>query len=97
MEALVVALAVPVAARVADADLGLAVGGAAGLVLGAVAITALLRYRWAYVAGTVWQALVIATGVVVPAMYVLGAAFACLWGTALWLGRKHEPRRVPRS
>ena len=28
------------------------------------------------------------TSVVVPAMYFLGAVFALLWGTGIWLGRR---------
>jgi hypothetical protein len=34
------------------------------------------------------QVLVIAAGVVVPAMYVLGAVFAALWITGIWLARR---------
>ena len=32
----------------------------------------------------------IASGVVLPAMYVLGVIFAALWFTGIWLGRKWE-------
>ena len=45
---------------------------------------------WALVGGTVLQAAVIATGVVVPVMYGLGAIFAALWVTAIWLGRRYQ-------
>jgi uncharacterized protein DUF4233 len=45
---------------------------------------------WALLAGTVLQLLVIAAGVVVPAMYILGIIFAVLWFTGIWLGRKWE-------
>ncbi len=48
------------------------------------------RMGWALWAGTVLQALVIAAGVVVPAMYVLGVIFAVLWVTGIWLVRRHE-------
>ena len=92
LESVVIALAIPVAAQVSHADIGLAAGGGAGLVASALVIAALLRFRWAYVAAGVWHALVIATGVVVPAMYFLGAVFAALWCTALWLGRQHEAK-----
>jgi hypothetical protein len=44
--------------------------------------------RWALWAGTALQALVIAAGVVVPAMYVLGVIFAALWVTGIWLARR---------
>jgi len=33
---------------------------------------------------------VIATGVVVPAMFVLGAVFAALWAVAIWLGLRYR-------
>ncbi len=36
------------------------------------------------------QAAVIATGVVVPAMYALGVIFGALWLTAIWLGRRYQ-------
>jgi hypothetical protein len=48
------------------------------------------RMRWALVAGTVLQVLVIAAGVAVPAMYVLGAVFGALWITGIWLARRIE-------
>jgi ABC-type transporter Mla maintaining outer membrane lipid asymmetry ATPase subunit MlaF len=46
--------------------------------------------RWALVAGSLLQAAVIATGVVVPVMYGLGAIFAALWATAIWLARRYQ-------
>jgi hypothetical protein len=33
---------------------------------------------------------VIAAGVIVPVMYVLGAIFALLWIIGIWLGRRIE-------
>ena len=44
---------------------------------------------WALVAGSLLQVAVIAAGVVVPAMFVLGAIFAGLWAVAIWLGRRY--------
>jgi len=44
-------------------------------------------------AGTVLQALVIAAGIVVPAMYVLGAIFAVLWLTGIWMARRYDSAR----
>ena len=52
---------------------------------------------WALWAGTGLQALVIAAGVVVPAMYVLGVIFAALWVTGIWLVRRHEPAKPQPS
>jgi hypothetical protein len=90
LQAVVTALSIPVAITVAHADGATAgiVGG--GLALAGVIIAGLLRYRWAYVAGTVLQILVIATGFVVTTMFFLGVIFAVLWGTAIWLGRRVE-------
>jgi hypothetical protein len=45
---------------------------------------------WTLVGGTVLQVAVIATGIVVPAMYGLGAIFGALWLTAIWLGRRYQ-------
>ena len=48
------------------------------------------RMGWALYAGSALQLLVIASGVVIPAMYVLGVIFAALWFTGIWLARKVE-------
>ncbi|MBT2213556.1 DUF4233 domain-containing protein [Actinomadura sp. NEAU-AAG7] len=87
-EAVVIALAIPVAVAVLDVS-----GGTAGAVCGGLAVVCLLmagllRFSWAVPAGTVLQVLVIATGFMVPTMFFLGALFGALWGTAIWMGRK---------
>jgi len=61
---------------------------------------------WTLAAGSLLQVAVIATGLVVPAMFVLGAVFAVLWATAIWLGLRYReaswrsgmqtPRRDPQ-
>lgn len=92
MEAIVVALALPVAVTMADVGPAVAGTGAGVLIAAVVVVAGLLRYRAAYVAGSFLQVVLIASGVVVSAMYFLGAVFAILWGTALWLGaRTYEP------
>ena len=48
------------------------------------------RMPWALVAGSVLQLLVIAAGVMVPVMYVLGVIFAGFWILAIWMGRRWE-------
>jgi hypothetical protein len=71
-------------------------GGAAGGVGAGLAIAGLLLggmvgrpgRGWALVAGSVFQAAVIASGVLIPAMYVLGAVFTALWITGIWLARR---------
>ena len=91
MEAVVVLLAI-----VPAKQLGHASGGTAAAVCGAIAIVALVlcgyvgRGRGALYAGSAFQAVVIAAGVLLPVMYILGAIFAALWFTGIWLGRKWE-------
>jgi phosphotransferase system glucose/maltose/N-acetylglucosamine-specific IIC component len=55
------------------------------------------RRAWALYAGSVFQLLVIATGVWVPMMYVLGVIFALLWFTGIWLARKVEREQRARE
>jgi len=95
MEAVVIGLAILPAIVLEHANRGLAAG-----VGGALAVCALLLAGmvgrpgkgWALLAGTILQLLVIAAGVIVPAMYVLGVIFAVLWVTGIWLARRHTPR-----
>jgi hypothetical protein len=92
MEAIVIGLAIPVAIVLEHANHGLAGGIGGALAVIAVLIGGVVgrpRMGWAVYAGTVLQALVIAAGVVVPAMYVLGVIFAALWVTGLWLARHY--------
>jgi cytochrome bd-type quinol oxidase subunit 1 len=96
MEAIVIGLAIPVAIVLEHANHGLAGGIGGGLAVLAVLIGGVVgrpRMGWAVYAGTVLQVLVIAAGVVVPAMYVLGVIFAALWATGLWLARRYAPTR----
>jgi hypothetical protein len=94
MEAVVIGLAILPAIVLEHANPGLA-GGLGG----ALAVCALLiggvvgrpRMGWALLAGTVLQLLVIAAGVVVPAMYIVGVIFAGLWVTGIWLARRLTP------
>ncbi|MEU5884485.1 DUF4233 domain-containing protein [Spirillospora sp. NPDC047279] len=89
-EAIVIALAIPVAVSVLDVS-----GEVAGLVCGGLAVACLLlagllRFPWAVPVGGALQVLIIATGFMVPTMFFLGALFGALWVTAIWLGRKAE-------
>jgi hypothetical protein len=95
MEAVIVLLAI-----VPAKQLGHASAGTAAAVCGAIAVIAFVlcgyvgRGRAALWAGSVFQALVIASGVLLPPMYVLGGIFAALWFTGIWLGRKWERDEV---
>ena len=92
-EVVVIGLAIPVAITIAHPRPA-AAGVTGGILAAAALVIAALVGRpgqgWALVAGTVLQVAVIATGVVVPAMYGLGVIFAALWLTAIWLGRRYQ-------
>ncbi|XRQ12759.1 DUF4233 domain-containing protein [Actinomadura welshii] len=87
-EALVIALAIPVAVTVLDVDGAVAGTVCGGLAVACLLLAGLLRFPWAVAAGSVLQVLIIATGFMVPAMFFLGALFGGLWATAIWMGRK---------
>jgi len=92
-EVVVIGLAIPVAITIGHAR-----PAQAGAVGGVLAVAALViaglvgrpGQGWTLVGGTVLQVAVIATGIVVPAMYALGAIFGALWLTAIWLGRRYQ-------
>jgi len=97
MEAVIALLAI-VPAKV----LGHASGGVAAAVCGAVALVAIVlsgyvgKRPWTLYAGSVFQLAVIACGVLLT-MYVLGAIFAALWFTGIWLARKWEREPGPTA
>jgi hypothetical protein len=100
MEAVVVLLAIVPAIRLEHVH-----GGTAGAVGGAIAVVAILlsgvvgrpRMGWALYVGSVFQLAVIASGVFVPAMYILGVIFALLWFTGIWLARKVAREQLARE
>jgi hypothetical protein len=55
------------------------------------------KRSWALYAGSVFQFAVVATGVLLPAMYVIGGIFAVLWFTGIWLARKWERQPGPSA
>ena len=92
MEAVVIGLAILPAIVLEHANRGLAAGIGGGLAVCALLLGGLVgrpHMGWALWAGTALQLLVIASGAVVPAMYVLGVIFAALWVTGIWLARRH--------
>lgn len=98
MEAIVIGLAIPVAIVLEHVHRGLAGGVGGGLALCALLLSGMVGrpgLGWTLVAGTVLQALVIAAGAVVPAMYGLGAIFAALWITGIWLARRLAAPAAP--
>lgn len=90
-EAVIFVLATPVASVVVGVPpiRAWVVGG--GLAFLALVLCGLLRYRWAYYAGSALQLVAIASGYVVTVMYFLGVVFAVLWVVALYFGRIAYP------
>ncbi len=93
MEAIVIGLSIPVAVTVEHASRGSA-GTAGGVLAGAAVLLAILAargpLRLVLAGGSILQVLVVASGAIVTAMYVLGAVFAALWATGIWLGHRVE-------
>ena len=91
MEAVVLLLAIVPAKVLEHISGGVAASVGLGLAVLAIVLGGIVgrpRMGWVLVAGTIFQALVIASGVKIPAMYVLGAVFAALWITGIWLARR---------
>lgn len=69
------------------------VGGAVLLVLFAV-LAGLQRHTWALWVGGVLQLVLIATGILNPVMFVVGAGFAALWAWCVWRGHTLDRQRL---
>jgi hypothetical protein len=91
-EAVFLILAMPVAITIEHLSHGIAFGVGGGLALAAIVLAGVIgRGRWALIAGTVFQILIIAAGIEVPALYVLGVVFLALWFGGIHLANKVEP------
>jgi hypothetical protein len=97
LEAVVLALSVPVMISVEGVDTGVAVGLGVGLAVLCVLTAGLLRRPWAYVLGHAVQVSVICLGFLVPVMFLVGAMFAALWALAYLVGRKIEADQARRA
>jgi hypothetical protein len=92
MEAIVIGLAIPVAIQIDHLralTAGLT-GGIAAVLAVVLAGLARRQLQATLVAGSLLQVFVIVCGTIVPVMYILGAIFAALWATGIWLGRRVE-------
>jgi len=93
MEAVILLLAIVPAKTLEHISAGTAAIVGGGLALLAILLAGLVgrpRMGWALYAGSALQLLVIASGVMIPAMYILGVIFTALWFTGIWLARKVE-------
>lgn len=96
-EAIVVLLAIPAAIGSTDRPTPAVIAGGVVIALALIINAALLGDRRAYAVGWGLQAVVILCGLVVPAMWVLGAVFTALWWLALRLGRQGDEARKRRD
>jgi hypothetical protein len=94
LEAVALALTTPVMINLAGVPWRTATAVGLGLCVACLLLAGLLRWEAAYAVGWVIQAAALGLGFVVPMMFVLGAIFALLWGTAYFLGRKIERERA---
>ena len=90
LQAIILALAVPVMISIQDVDKSLAIGLGAGLAVLCVLTAGSLRKPRAYVLGHGIQVGTIALGFLVPIMFFIGAMFTALWLGAFFLGRRIE-------
>ncbi len=94
LEAITLGLTAPVMIMIAGVAPSVALPIGLGLAVVCIVLAGMLRAEWAYLAGWLVQAAAIGLGFVVPIMFVLGAVFALLWGTADFLGRKIQRERA---
>lgn len=68
--------------------------GGGVLLLGLVLTLALLRYEWAYVLGWALQAIILLSGLLNPAMYVVGVIFGGMWAYCMIVGARIDRERA---
>jgi hypothetical protein len=89
-ESVVVFLAIPVAVSVEDVSAGRAWPVGLALAVLCIVAAAVARRPRGLVLGWVVQGLVVASGLVVPAMFLVGGLFVFLWVVALRVGRRGD-------
>lgn len=94
LEAFVAFFATLVALKASNLGAGLVWGG--GLAFTALFIVAagLVRKPGGLVFGWILQAALIATGFIVPSMFIMGGLFAAVWAWLVWVGRKIDRERA---
>lgn len=68
-----------------------------GLALSLLLAAGLLRQPGGYVVGSVLQVAVVAGGLLVPLMFVVGGIFAALWIVSMRLGARIDRERAERE
>lgn len=95
-EGLIVLLAIPVAVTLGDVEPAVAITGGLLLALICLLVAGSLSRPWGYQAGWVVQGLVLASGFVVTAMFLVGGIFVALWVVGLRVGRRGEELHAER-
>ncbi|MET1037303.1 MAG: DUF4233 domain-containing protein [Aeromicrobium sp.] len=90
LQAIILALSVPVMISVEDVDTTLALTLGLGLAVLCILVAGSLRRPQAYLVGHAIQVATICLGFLVPIMFFVGLMFAALWFGAFFLGRKIE-------
>ncbi|MFC5380327.1 DUF4233 domain-containing protein [Aquipuribacter nitratireducens] len=96
-EALVVVFAALVAKDLTGLGTTTAVGGGAALAVVLVVASGVLGRPGGYWLGSLLQVVVVATGLLLPAMLLVGGVFAGLWVAAVVLGTRIERDRAAWS
>lgn len=93
-ELIVVFLAALVAFGLKVLPAPVALGGGAVLCVAVVVTLAGLRYRWGIIAGWVLQGVIVATGILVPIMFIIGALFAGMWVYSMVAGGRIDREKA---
>ena len=96
-EVVVLWLFIPVAVTISGLSAGVALPLGLGAGLACIVAIALLRRPHGIAVGGAVQVLVVALGLVVPAMFVIGGVFALLYFSALRLGRQIDEVRAEQQ
>ncbi|HEY9349880.1 MAG TPA: DUF4233 domain-containing protein [Acidothermales bacterium] len=97
LEAFVIWFAILAAATLSDVDLTLVLSGGVGLAIACLVTAGLLRYRWAYVVGSMLQIALVLSGFIVSTMFFLGGIFLVLWVVAWRLGGRLDEEKAARG
>lgn len=94
LEAFVVFFAMLAALRLTDLSAATVWGGGGVLALACVGAAGVVRRPGGMALGWALQVVLLATGLVVPAMFGLGAVFLAMWVWLLWIGRRIDLDRA---
>jgi hypothetical protein len=93
-EVIVVFLAALVAFGLRSLPAATALGGGGVLILAMLVTLGLLRFRWGYAVGWAVEIAIVATGFVLPAMFVVGGFFAILWAYCMIQGARIDREKA---